>query len=150
MMKLQDEQWQELEPLLLGKQSDPGVNAKNNRLFIDAVLWIVTRNSAWRNLPREFGNWTATYMRFRRWNESDFWRQLKQSDIQAPGLAQLLEQIVHYGDLYTRRIEQRQQRKISRTAYKATLAPVKAAAARQQALAPGESTSHWVHLVAPG
>ncbi|WP_211462283.1 transposase [Collimonas silvisoli] len=150
MIKLQDEQWQELEPFLLGKQGDPGANAKNNRLFIEAVLWIVSRNSAWRHLPREFGNWTAAYMRFRRWNECDFWRQLTQSEVRDPALLQLLERIVDYGDLYTRRIEQRQERRICRTVYEATLAPADGAqAVKQLALSPSESILHWVHLVAP-
>jgi transposase len=149
MIKLQDEQWQELEPLLLGKHSDPGANAKNNRLFIDAVLWVVSRNSAWRHLPREFGNWTAAYMRFRRWNECDFWRQLTRSEVKNPALLQLLEQIVGYGDLYTRRIEQRQERRMRRTANEATLIPVDdAQVANRLALSPSESTLHWVHLVA--
>jgi transposase len=62
-MKLRDEQWQKLEPLLTGKQSDPGANAKNNRLFIEGVLWIVLNNSLWRHLPQRFGSSSTAYWR---------------------------------------------------------------------------------------
>ena len=34
---------------------DLGVTAKDNRLFIEAVLWIARTGSLWRDLPPEFG-----------------------------------------------------------------------------------------------
>jgi len=37
---ISDEQWQRVRDLLPGKAGDPGVTAEDNRLFIDAVLWI--------------------------------------------------------------------------------------------------------------
>jgi putative transposase len=37
---LRDDQWARIEPLLPGKAGDRGVTAKDNRLFIEAVLWI--------------------------------------------------------------------------------------------------------------
>jgi transposase len=44
---------------LPGKLSDPGQSAKDNRLFVEAVLWIARTGSPWRDLPAEFGNFTA-------------------------------------------------------------------------------------------
>jgi transposase len=35
-----DEHWERIEGLLPGRAGDPGVTAKDNRLFVDAVLWI--------------------------------------------------------------------------------------------------------------
>lgn len=147
-IKLQDEQWQVLEPLLTGKQSDPGANAKNNRLFIDAVLWVVVNKSVWRHLPQRFGSSSTAYMRFRRWTECDFWRQLAQSGIDDAELARTLECIVEYSDLYTRRIEQRLLRKNQKTVYKSTIAAAKAVIpSRRTPFAADESTLHWVGLV---
>ncbi len=40
---LRDDQWQRLEPMLPGQASDPVRTAEDNRLFIDAVLWIAHR-----------------------------------------------------------------------------------------------------------
>ncbi|QHP73051.1 transposase [Bradyrhizobium sp. LCT2] len=37
---LTDAQWAKMEPLCLGKPSDPGRSGNNNRLFVEAVLWI--------------------------------------------------------------------------------------------------------------
>ncbi len=37
---LQNDQWERIEPLLPGRLSDCGVTAKDNRLFLEAVLWI--------------------------------------------------------------------------------------------------------------
>jgi len=39
-MSLRDDQWERIRPLLPGKQTDCGVTAKDNRTFLEAVLWI--------------------------------------------------------------------------------------------------------------
>ena len=36
-----DAVWEKIAPLLPGKASDPGATAKDNRLFLEAVLWRV-------------------------------------------------------------------------------------------------------------
>ena len=35
-----DEQYRRIEHLLPGKPSDPGATARDNRLFMDAILWV--------------------------------------------------------------------------------------------------------------
>ena len=67
---ISDELWQKMEPLLPDKAVDPGVTARNNRRFPEAVLWRVRTGSPWRDSPREFGNWNTVFKRFRRWAES--------------------------------------------------------------------------------
>ena len=42
--------------LLPGQAGDPGVTAKDNRLFVDAVLWIAKTGAPWRDLPERFGH----------------------------------------------------------------------------------------------
>ncbi len=42
---------------LPGKVGDPGANASDNRLFVEAFLWIARTGAPWRDLPREFGKW---------------------------------------------------------------------------------------------
>ena len=34
-----DAVWEKVAPLLPGKASDPGATARDNRLFLEAVLW---------------------------------------------------------------------------------------------------------------
>ena len=117
-MKLRDEQWQILAPLLIGGRNDPGVCGKDNRLFIEAVLWVVFNNSAWCRVPPQFGVWNSTYMRFRRWNEINFWRHLAESKIADQELKLFLVQIADFADLYTDRIKQRKLRKKQKETYK--------------------------------
>ena len=62
-----DEQWERVGPLLPGKQGDRGRSGKDNRRFLEAVLWIVRTGSPWRDLPESFGNWFSVWKRFRRW-----------------------------------------------------------------------------------
>ncbi len=62
-----DEVWARLEPHLPGKKSDSGVTGKDNRLFLEAVLWRVRTGLPWRDLPTGSGNWNSVFRRFRRW-----------------------------------------------------------------------------------
>ena len=64
---ISDAVWEKVASLLPGKASDCGVTAKDNRLFLEAVLWRVRTGLPWRDLPSEFGNWNSIFQRFRRW-----------------------------------------------------------------------------------
>jgi transposase len=66
-MILTDEQWQRVAALLPGKATDPGATAKDNRLFLEGVLWIARTGAPWRDLPDTFGLWNSVWRRFRRW-----------------------------------------------------------------------------------
>jgi transposase len=66
-MMLGDAQWERIAPLLPGKEGDPGRSGKDNRLFVEAVLWLVRVGAPWRDLPSEFGAWNSVWRRFRRW-----------------------------------------------------------------------------------
>ncbi|MEZ4782436.1 MAG: IS5 family transposase [Candidatus Kapaibacterium sp.] len=73
---LSDEQYARIEPLLPGKASDPGATAKNNRLFIDAVLWILKTGAPWRDLNDRFGNWNTVFQRINRWSKTNRWENI--------------------------------------------------------------------------
>jgi hypothetical protein len=38
---LRDDKWERIAPLVPGKVGDPGRSGPDNRLFVEAVLWIV-------------------------------------------------------------------------------------------------------------
>jgi len=65
-----------MEPLCLGKPGDPGRSGKNNRLFVEAVLWIARTGSPWRDLPPSFGHWNSAFTRFRDWVKADVFKRL--------------------------------------------------------------------------
>lgn len=73
---LRDAQWARIAPLLPGKATDCGVTARDNRLFIEAVLWIGRTGAPWRDLPPELGNWHTTFTRFSRWAAKGVWDRL--------------------------------------------------------------------------
>jgi putative transposase len=73
---LTDRQWSLIEPHLPGKASDPGATAKDNRQFVEAVLWIVRTSSPWRDLPPVFGKWNSVFTRFSRWSRDGVWWSL--------------------------------------------------------------------------
>ncbi|WP_323038774.1 IS5 family transposase [Gemmobacter sp.] len=73
---LTNAQWAKIEPHCLGKPSDPGRSGKDNRLFLEAVLWIVRTGSPWRDLPERFGNWNTAFRRFRDWREADVFKRI--------------------------------------------------------------------------
>ena len=52
---LDDDQWQRIEHLLPGKSSDAGATAKDNRKFVEAVLWIARTRAPWRDMPLNLG-----------------------------------------------------------------------------------------------
>ena len=68
--------WTRLEPHLPGKKSDSGVTGKDNRLFLEAVLWRVRTGLPWRDLPSAFGNWNSVFRRFRRWAKGGVFERL--------------------------------------------------------------------------
>ena len=73
---LRNDQWERIEHLLPGKAGDRGVTAEDNRLFVEAVLWIARTGSPWRDLPPQLGNWHNVYTRFSRWGKSGVWQRV--------------------------------------------------------------------------
>jgi putative transposase len=73
---LRGAQWARIEHLIPGKAGDRGRTGTDNRLFIDAVLWLARGATPWRDLPPELGHWKAVYTRFRRWLRAGIWESL--------------------------------------------------------------------------
>ncbi|WP_413783209.1 IS5 family transposase [Endozoicomonas montiporae] len=73
---LRNDQWNRIKDLLPGKSSDCGVTAKDNRKFLEAVLWIARTGAPWRDLPNSFGNWHRVYVRYNRWCHKGTWRDI--------------------------------------------------------------------------
>ncbi|MFY9655037.1 MAG: transposase [Methylocystis sp.] len=73
---LTDERWRLIASHLPGKKGDPGRRARDNRLFVEAVLWVVRNHASWRSLPADFGKWYTTYTRFRRWQLDGRWPEV--------------------------------------------------------------------------
>ena len=73
---LSDQQWKRIAKLCVGKPEDPGGTGADNRMFVEAVLWIARTGSPWRDLPGIFGKWNSVFVRFNRWSESGVWARI--------------------------------------------------------------------------
>ncbi|MDD5463097.1 MAG: transposase, partial [Methylococcales bacterium] len=71
--------WERIKHFLPGKAGDRGVTAKDNRPFMEALLWIARTGSPWRNLPKAFGNGHRVTVRYSRWDKNGTWANLSAS-----------------------------------------------------------------------
>ena len=84
--EIADDDWKRIEDFLPGRAGDPGVTATDNRLFVNAVLWIAKTGAPWRDLPERFGPWNSAWKRFDRWAKKGVWQRvfeaLQDSDLE--------------------------------------------------------------------
>lgn len=73
---LRDDQWEKLEPLLPGREGTVGVTAKDNRLFVEAVLYRYRPGLPWRDLPERFGDFRVIHTRHTRWSRRGVWKRV--------------------------------------------------------------------------
>src|SRR5271167_1457212 len=73
---LRDDQWERIKHLLAGKAGDVGVTARDNRRFVEAVLYRYRAGTPWRDLPERFGDWKNTHRRFSRWAKKEIWQRV--------------------------------------------------------------------------
>ncbi|HEY5105310.1 MAG TPA: IS5 family transposase, partial [Caulobacteraceae bacterium] len=73
---LRDDQWDRIKELLPGREGHVGATAKDNRLFLEAVLFRYRAGIPWRDLPERFGDWKAVHTRHTRWARSGVWERL--------------------------------------------------------------------------
>ena len=74
--EMDDERYRRIEHLLPGKPGDPGATARDNRRFLEAVLWIARTGAPWPDLPERFGKYDTVYQRFNRWAKKGTWARI--------------------------------------------------------------------------
>jgi len=75
---LRDDQRERIRELLPGREGHVGVTAKDNRLFVEAVLYRYRAGIPWRDLPERFGDWKQVHTRHTRWAQSGVWERVFQ------------------------------------------------------------------------
>src|SRR4051794_24559380 len=96
---VRDDQWARIQDLLPGRGGDVGVTAKDNRLFVEAVLYryrtgipwrdlperpgaicpsalAPSARAPWRDLPERFGCGVKIQTRFSRWAKTGVWERV--------------------------------------------------------------------------
>ena len=59
-----------------GREGHVGVTAKDNRLFVEALIYRYRSGIPWRDLPERFGDPIKIHTRFSRWSKSGVWKKL--------------------------------------------------------------------------
>jgi transposase len=89
-VKLNDEQWEKILPIL---KTFPQIRlgaGRDCRRFLEAVLWVDRSGAQWRLLPRKYGRWNSVYKRFSRWSELKVFEKLFEHFSQDRDLEHLL------------------------------------------------------------
>jgi transposase len=66
---LGDDQWERIKGFIPGGARGKRGPRTNNRLFVDALLWMARSGGRWRDLPERFGNYQSVKRRYYRWIE---------------------------------------------------------------------------------
>ena len=73
---LRDDQWERIKEMLPGRKETVGVTAKDNRLFLDGVLYRYRAGIPWRDLPEVFGDFRVVHTRYSRWSKKGIWQKI--------------------------------------------------------------------------
>ena len=74
--ELSDSQWERVKDLLPGKIGDPGRSGRDNRQFVNGVLWVLRSGAHWHDLPERYGKWETVHTRFSRWAKAGVWERV--------------------------------------------------------------------------
>ena len=65
--ELTEEQWNRVKDLI--PRSKMGRPPKDNRLMLNAMLWLARSGAGWQDLPEHYGSWKTVYSRFCKWRD---------------------------------------------------------------------------------
>ena len=63
---LTDAEWELVGPLLSAGRGRPG---RENRRYLDGILWRAREGARWRTIPERYGKWNTVWRRFARWRD---------------------------------------------------------------------------------
>lgn len=63
--ELTDEQWERVRGLII--YSKMGWPPKDDRVMLNAMLWVARSGAGWKNLSEQYGPWKTVYSRFCKW-----------------------------------------------------------------------------------
>ena len=79
---LRDDQLERINDFLPGRAGQPGAQARDNRLFVDAVLYLYRAGIPWCDLPARFGDFRVVHIRHSRWSQSGVLRRAFEALVQ--------------------------------------------------------------------
>jgi len=64
---LTDEQWAVVEAMVPNERARTGRPARDRRVILNGIFWILHTGAPWRDLPERFGPWQTVYHHFAKW-----------------------------------------------------------------------------------
>lgn len=72
-LMLKDDQWERMSRHIIGDERTRGSSGRDNRIFVEAVLWSARTSSPWRDLSDVFGPWNSAFRLVSRWSIKGIW-----------------------------------------------------------------------------
>ncbi|MBH0344716.1 IS5 family transposase [Paenibacillus larvae] len=89
--EIRDDQWEKIKDLLPPERKPQGGRiAKDNRMMLNAMLWVARSGAPWRDLPEHYGSWKTVYTRFRRWQMAGIWDEILKQVSVSPDLENIM------------------------------------------------------------
>mgnify|MGYP001209479772 CR=1 FL=1 len=95
---LTNEQWERLRAILPPQKPRTGHPAKDHRLVVNGIVWILRTGAPWRDLPTEYGPWQTCSTRFYRWVKAGVWDRVLAALQQEADGAGTLDWSLHHVD----------------------------------------------------
>ena len=73
---LREDHWELIKDFLPGSKSYVGGTAKDNRLFLEVLLYRYRAGIPWRDFPKRFGGFRVIHTRHTRWSKSGIWEKV--------------------------------------------------------------------------
>ena len=54
----------------------PLPKSRDNRIFVDGVLWVLRSGARWSDLSERYGKWKSVHKRFTRWAKAGVWERI--------------------------------------------------------------------------
>jgi len=67
--------WTQIAPLL--PRSRRGRPARDHRLMVEGILWVMRTGGSWRALPERFGPWSTVAGCYHRWRHAGIWERIR-------------------------------------------------------------------------
>lgn len=97
LTRLTDEDWAVLLAAFTAARSGRGQPGRDDRKFLEALLYFSVHNVTWRALPAEFGHWNSVWKRFWRLSQAgafEVFFQLLAETRAKPELVQMFDSTV--------------------------------------------------------
>jgi transposase len=74
--ELSEGPWHRMQDLLPGRQESVGRTAKDNRVLVNGVLWVLRSGARGSDWPERYGKYKSGPKRFARWAARGVWERL--------------------------------------------------------------------------